>query len=126
MKLIFCTLALTTLLLSGCSQGDTENNNSSVAQNTTTGQASPSSQQPVGTVTDMISEEEAMRIALSHAELTTEQATFTQSDIDRDNGRTNYDMEFYTQDNKEYHYEIDAYTGDILEWDVENRDRDIF
>lgn len=66
-----------------------------------------------------ITEEEAKQIALSHAGLTAEQVTFTQSNVDIDDNRQRYDVEFYTVDNKEYDYEIDRYSGDILDWDVD-------
>lgn len=68
---------------------------------------------------NMISEAEAKQIALTHAGLTDDQVTFIKSGIDRDDGRINYDIEFYTKDNKEYDYEIDPYTGEILDYDYD-------
>ena len=68
-----------------------------------------------------ITEEEAKQIALSHAGLTADHVTFTQSNADIDDNRQHYDVEFYTADNKEYDYEIDRYSGDILEWDIEKK-----
>lgn len=65
----------------------------------------------------MIGEEEAKRIALTHAGLTTEQVTFIKSGLDRDDGKINYDVEFYEKDGKEYDYEIDPYSGEILDYD---------
>lgn len=96
-KLFFCMLGLTALALSGCAQN-------SVDKTTT------------------ISEDEAKQTALTHAGLTTDQVTFIKSNIDRDDGREVYDVEFYTQDRNEYDYEIDPYTGEVLEYDfdVEN------
>ena len=70
-----------------------------------------------------ITEEEAKQIALTHAGLTADQVTFVQSEVDIDDNRTHYDVEFYTADNKEYDYEIDRYNGDILEWDVDTNDK---
>lgn len=65
----------------------------------------------------MISEEEAKQIALSHAGLSNDQVTFIKSGLDRDHGRLNYDIEFYSQDQTEYDYEIDPYTGEVLDYD---------
>lgn len=93
-NIIVYILAFTMLLLSGCTQNNT-------------------------TDTGTISEAEAQNIALEHAELSTDQVTFTKSSMDVDDGRKKYDIEFYTNDNKEYDYEIDGYSGNILEWNVE-------
>lgn len=68
---------------------------------------------------DMISEETARSLALSHAGLTEEHVTFIKSGLDHDDGKKNYDVEFYTNDGKEYDYEIDAYTGEILDYDYD-------
>ena len=67
----------------------------------------------------MISEEDAKQIALSHAGITSDQVTFIKSGLDRDNGRLNYDVEFYTNEPKEYDYEIDPYTGEVLDVDYD-------
>ena len=71
------------------------------------------------THTSMITEEEAKLIALNHAGLTAEHVTFVKSGIDRDDGRENYDVEFYTEDHKEYDYKIDPYTGSVLDYDYD-------
>lgn len=101
-KFIICTIAMATLLMSGCTQENAQNNNST------------------GT---MLSEKEAQDIALTHAGFTTDEVTFTKSEIDRDNGQEYYDVEFYTKDGMEYDYEIDGYNGNILEWDAEKETR---
>ena len=130
-KLIIATLALTALLLGGCGR-----NNTAAPENTqaptpttppvTTETVQPTAQPQSNNVQDnttnetaMISEQEAKQIALNHAGLTEEQVTFVKSSIDYDNGRQNYDIEFYTHDQKEYDYEIDPYTGEILEYDMD-------
>ena len=113
--------ALIALLLNGCGQKDAPN---PVSPSTATEETQPSN--PAGTNappsaqnttdgTTKISEDEAKQIALNHAGLTTDQVTFIKSGIDRDNGRENYDVEFYTHDQKEYDYEIDPYTGAVLD-----------
>ena len=93
-KSLFCTTALMVLLLSGCTPNNTDDG-------------------------AMVSEDDAKSIALDHAQLTANQVTFIKSEIDRDNGQENYEIEFYTRDHKEYDYEIDPYTGEILDVDYD-------
>ena len=45
--------------------------------------------------------------------------TFARADLDRDDGRLVYDVEFYTSDYKEYDYEIDASTGAVISYDYD-------
>ena len=63
--------------------------------------------------------EDAKAKALAHAGLTETDVTFIKAELDRDNGRLVYDVEFYTADYKEYDYEIDAATGDVLSFDFD-------
>ena len=63
--------------------------------------------------------DDAKAIALSDAGLAETDVTFTKQDIDRDDGRTQYEIEFY-YDQTEYEYTIDAVTGDILERDTDS------
>lgn len=70
-----------------------------------------------------IGEEKAKEIALSHAGLTAGQVTFVKAYLDFDDGRYEYEVEFYNRsDYTEYDYEIDALTGKILsvDYDAEN------
>ena len=83
-------------------------------------------QSGTGSATTSITAERAKEIALNHAGLTASQVTFARADLDRDDGRLVYDVEFYTSDYKEYDYEIDAstgavefYTSDYKEYDYE-------
>ena len=64
-----------------------------------------------------ISEEKAKEIALTNAGLKKEDVTFKRTEKDRDDGKTVYEIEFYTKDRTEYDYEIDANTGDIISYD---------
>lgn len=64
-----------------------------------------------------ISEEKAKEIALNNAGLTSENVTFIKVEKDSDDGKTVYEVEFYTKDNREFDYEIDANTGDVLSYD---------
>ena len=78
-----------------------------------------------GETTAAITADKAKEIALSDAGLTSGQVTFVYAELDRDDGRLVYDVEFYTADYKEYDYEIDAGTGAILskDFDAENYNR---
>ena len=78
-----------------------------------------------GETTAAITADKAKEIALSDAGLTSGQVTFVYAELDRDDGRLVYDVEFYTADYKEYDYEIDAGTGAILskDFDAENYHR---
>ena len=76
---------------------------------------------PHGTDGVVISAEEAKTIALAHAGLSSEQAVFVKSNLEYDNGRRIYDVEFYTSDRTEYDYEIDAYSGAVLNFDYDTK-----
>ncbi len=75
-----------------------------------------------GAGTVMLSEKEAQARALAYAGLTSGQAAFIKSDLDADDGRQFYEVEFYTEDGKEYDYEIDAFTGEVISFDHEAED----
>ncbi|MDY5006897.1 PepSY domain-containing protein [Candidatus Allofournierella merdipullorum] len=66
-----------------------------------------------------ITAEDAKAKALAHAGLAAADVTFIKAELDRDDGRLVYDVEFYTADNKEYDYEIDAATGDVVNFDYD-------
>ena len=66
-----------------------------------------------------ISAETAKSKALAHAGLSASQVTFVRATLDWDDGRSVYDVEFYTADYKEYDYEIDASTGAVLSFDYD-------
>lgn len=63
---------------------------------------------------DEIGEEAALEIALKDAGLTKDEVDYSNSHLDYDDGRTEYEVEF-RQGNTEYDYTIEAYTGEILE-----------
>ena len=67
---------------------------------------------------DYIGEAKAKEIALDHAGLSSSQVTFVRAKLDWDDGRAEYEVEFYTN-GKEYDYEIDALTGDIRSYDYD-------
>lgn len=59
-----------------------------------------------------ISAEKAKSIALSNAGVSESNATFTKVELDRDDNRPNYDIEFFTSTN-EYDFDINADTGEV-------------
>ena len=63
--------------------------------------------------------EDAKAKALAHAGLAETDVTFIKAELDRDDGRLVYDVEFYTADYKEYDYEIDAATGEVVSFDYD-------
>ncbi len=62
--------------------------------------------------------EKAKQIALSDANVSASNATFTKTQLDNDDRTSRYDIEFCTSD-KKYDYEINAINGNIIEKDVE-------
>ncbi len=114
-------LALTGVLLAGCANAASSASGSSSAAAPV---ASPSgtvtprteSTASTSTVTGGIDEEQAKQIALEHAGLEQADVTFVHVKLDWDDGRQEYEVEFY-KDNTEYDYDIDAQTGEILSFD---------
>ena len=68
-----------------------------------------------------ISADKAKKIALGDAKLAEKDVTFVNIELDYDNNRPVYDVEFYSG-NVEYDYEINAATGAIVSFDqdIEN------
>ena len=67
----------------------------------------------------VITSEEAKAAAVSHSGVKEEDIPFIHVKLDYDDGRQNYEVEFYTSDNKEYDYEINGTTGEIISWDYD-------
>lgn len=63
--------------------------------------------------------EDAKTLAITHTGLQASQVTMKKAELDYDDGRLLYDIEFYTADLKELNYEIDAVTGTIIQWDFD-------
>lgn len=68
--------------------------------------------------TGLIGAEKAKNIALNHAGLKASQVKFARVELDKDDGRQKYEIEFYSN-GKEYDYEIDAKSGTILSVDFD-------
>lgn len=71
-----------------------------------------------GAVPAIISEDDAKAIVLEHAGLADKEVSFVKVKTDYENGRTEYELEFYYE-NTEYDYELDAVSGEILSFDNE-------
>jgi uncharacterized membrane protein YkoI len=70
---------------------------------------------------DVISAADAENVALNHAGLSSANVSFLRSHLDRDDGRTLYEVSFY-YNMMEYEYDIDAITGNILSFDQDYDD----
>jgi len=124
MKRTLFTILIVSLLaisVTGCTS--TENVTSGTVNETAspaTSAPSPVDENTTG-MDNIITMEEAKEIALTDAGLTEANVTFVKTELDTDNGRQEYEIEFYSG-NVEYDYEIDASTGKILSYDsdVEN------
>lgn len=66
-----------------------------------------------------IGKEKAEQIALDHAQLSKQQVKYVKNELDKDDGRWEYQIEF-KYGNKEYEYDINAYTGEIIDYSVDN------
>jgi uncharacterized membrane protein YkoI len=71
---------------------------------------------PTASDNTAITAEKAKEIALQHAGLKASDVTFVRAQLDWDDGRQEYEVEFYSG-NVEYDYDIDAETGEILSYD---------
>ncbi len=65
--------------------------------------------------------EKAKEKALEHAGYKAKEVTFTKSKLDKEDGVSIYEIEFYAG-GLEYEYEVNAATGKIVDYDVEERD----
>ena len=74
-----------------------------------------------GTTSGVIGEAAARSAALTHAGVSESSASRVQVELDRDDGRTLYEVEFHVG-RTEYSYEIDAYTGAVLQAEQETDD----
>ena len=65
--------------------------------------------------------EVAKQIAFAHAKVALKDVTFIKAELETDDGRAVYDIEFYSK-NVEYDYDIDAVSGKIIssDFDIEN------
>ncbi len=70
-----------------------------------------------------LTKDEAKQIALKEAGVTAAEATFIKARLDYDDGREEYEFEFYA-DGREFDIDVDANTGRVVKFDVERSYRD--
>ncbi len=70
-----------------------------------------------------LTKDEAKQIALKEAGVTAAEATFTKARLDYDDGREEYEFEFFAN-GKEFDIDVDANTGRVVKFDVERSYRD--
>ncbi len=70
-----------------------------------------------------LTKDEAKQIALDKAGVTAAEATFTKARLDYDDGREEYEFEFFAN-GKEFDIDVDANTGRVVKFDVERSYRD--
>ncbi len=70
-----------------------------------------------------LTKDEAKQIALDKAGVTAAEATFTKAKLDYDDGREEYEFEFFA-DGREFDIDVDANTGRVVKFDVERCYRD--
>lgn len=71
-----------------------------------------------------ITADEAKNIALAHAKLAQKDVNFVKAELETDNNRLIYDVDFYSG-NVEYDYDIDAVTGEIISSDLDIKNYNI-
>ena len=70
-----------------------------------------------------LTKDEAKKIALDKAGVTAAEATFTKARLDYDDGREEYEFEFFAN-GREFDIDVDANTGRVVKFDVERSYRD--
>lgn len=78
----------------------------------------PTSQIPTSGQTGIITLDEAKKIALDHAGIKESDVRFVKTELDYDDGRAEYEIEFYFGQT-EYEFEIDASSGKILKSEID-------
>ena len=68
----------------------------------------------------LIDEIKSKDLALTHAALTDSGTTFVKVNLDHDNGRQIYEVEFFDSNYTEYEFEIDGHSGKILSWEIDD------
>lgn len=113
--LIMSTLIMSACTNAGTNTGETKPPTAQVPQNTNENTGTYQSQSA-----NIISADDAKGIAFSHAGIVAENAEWYKSELDRDDGRRVYEIEFYAGEYG-YEYKIDAANGEILKFDKEKK-----
>lgn len=75
---------------------------------------------------NLISEKRAKEIALEHAGYEESEVEFIRANLDFDDGRYEYEIEFRAEGNLEYDYSVNAENGKIVEFDRDYEAPEIF
>ena len=122
-----CVAAVCALAMAGCAsepaqQADGSQQDSAVQEQVPTqdqaasqGQASSAADGAAG---GFVGEDKAAEIALKDAGVSSSEAEYLTAYLDRDDGRDEYEVEFYVG-RVEYSYDIDAKTGSIISKDID-------
>ena len=66
-----------------------------------------------------ITEARAKEIAMEHAGVSEKKIPFIKAELDHEDGRQVYEIEFVTDDCREFDYEVDPVSGKILSYDYD-------
>ncbi len=97
----------------------TVNNNGSANNNTSNNSSNNNASNNSTTTSSYIGRDRAQEIALNHAGLSSSEVRFDKVELDVDDNRTTYEIEF-EYGRYEYEYEIDAYTGAIISSEIDD------
>lgn len=100
------------------SQPDTDRNSTATSQENSLDEANPVVNAANNSGNNYIGVDLAKEIALNHANLNESDVRFAKEEFENDDGRTEYEIEFYSGQT-EYDYTIDAVSGNIIEYDVD-------
>ena len=79
------------------------------------------SKSPISNNNNIISEEEAIKIATDYLNIKIENVSFTKNKLDYDDGTLIYELEFYYNDT-DYEFNINAYTKEIINVSIDSND----
>lgn len=105
----------------GCASNTSTTGTSSSASNAASSQT-PTSPSDVNPAHVKITEEEALKAALSYADLKQSQIKLEKNELDTDGTATVYEIEFLGPDNMKYDVEVDASNGTIFSFESELSD----
>ncbi len=114
--LIIAMIAVTTLIVSGCTQP--QSNAKQNSTNITQSDNKTATADTYQSQNKLITEQEAKDIALEHAKLDQNSVQRLTAHYDYDDGIETYEVEFFSG-KYEYDYEIDAVSGEIISFDKE-------
>lgn len=103
----------------GAAHSGTSSSGSASSGASSSGTSSSGTSSSGSGASSVIEESRAKDIALQDAGVSASAATFTQMELERDDGRWEYEIDFYAN-GTEYEYTIDAQSGTILKRDSES------